>query len=132
MSFKATAILTALVTLVLGVGYILAGQVLVARWDIEPTEGVLLLGRRMGAIYLGLAVIFWLARSVTPSPARSALAAGAVMTCSGLALLGVYDWLAGHAASPILVSSALEGFLAIAFLRICAFDRRANAPRSVA
>ena len=124
MSFKSTAIVTAVVTFVLGAGYILAGNLLVARWDIEPTESVLLFGRRLGAAYLGLSVIFWLARTLAPSPARSALATGAVVTCSVLAILGIYDWSAGHAAAPILISSALEAFLAISFLRIRVADRR--------
>jgi hypothetical protein len=124
MSFRTTAVVTAIVTFVLGTGYVLAGNLLVGRWDIQPTEGVLVLARRIGAAYLGLSVIFWLAKSLAPSPARSALSAGAVVTCSLLAILGVYERSAGHAASPILISAALEAFLAIAFFRILVVDRR--------
>ncbi|MCZ7651813.1 MAG: hypothetical protein M5U13_11905 [Thermoanaerobaculia bacterium] len=129
MSFRTTAVLTAIVTFVLGAGYFLAGPLLVARWGIEPTESVLLLGRRIGAAYLGLALIFFLARSLARSPARSALSSGAALTCSLLSLLGVSEYSAGRAAPPILVSAALEAFLALAFLRILILDRRATGER---
>jgi hypothetical protein len=131
MSFKATALFTALVTFILGVGYLVAGGSLVARWGIEPTESILLFGRRIGATYLGLAVIFFLARSLEPSPARSALASGAVVTCSLLAILGVYEFSVGHAARPMLVSAALEIFLAIAFVRILIVDRPLGRSREI-
>jgi hypothetical protein len=126
MSFKTTAVLTAIVTFVLGAGYLLVGTLLVARWGIEPTASVLLLARRIGAAYLGLSAIFFLARSLAPSPARFALASGAVVTCSLLAILGVSEFSVGHATAPILVSAALEAFLAISFLRILLLDRRAH------
>lgn len=124
MSFKTTAVFLAVVTFILGVGYLLAGSLLVARWGIEPTEGVLLLGRRIGAVYLGLSVIYFLTRSLAPSPARSALSSGATVTCSLLAILGIYEFSAGDAAPPILVSAAVEAFLAISFSRILLLDHR--------
>ncbi len=126
MSFKTTAVITALVTFLLGVGYLVIGHLLIARWQIEPTESVLLFGRRMGAVYLGLSLIFFLARSIGASPARSALASGGVLTCSLLAVLGVYERLSGHAGSAILISAALELFLAVAFSLVIFNDRRAS------
>jgi hypothetical protein len=126
MSFKAVAVLTAIVTFVLGAGYLLAGNLLLARWGIEATESLLLLARRLGAAYLGLSAIFLLARSLAPSPARSALCSGAALTCSLLAILGIYELSVGRAAPPILFSAALETFLAIAFFRILLLDRRAG------
>ena len=61
MSFRFVAVVTAAILLVLGLGYLLAGTLLVARWQIQPTAAVLLLGRRIGALYLGLSVMFFLA-----------------------------------------------------------------------
>ena len=91
MSFRTIAVITAIVTLVLGAGYLFAGTLLVERWQIEPTESVLLFGRRIGALYLGLCVIFFLARSAPVSVARTALCTGTAAACSLLALLGVYE-----------------------------------------
>lgn len=52
MNFKNTTIATAIIALVLGIGYLFFGSVVIGRWHIEPTENVLLLGRRMGSLLL--------------------------------------------------------------------------------
>jgi hypothetical protein len=124
MSFRGTALITAIVTSMLGVGYLVAGRILVGRWQIEPTESVLLFGRRIGALYLGLAVIFFLARSAVASVARTALCSGAAVTCSLLAFLGLFELSAGRAGAGILASVAVELLLAVAFLRILVVERK--------
>ena len=42
MRFRTVAMITAVVTFVLGVGYLFAGALVVSRWKLEPTDGVLL------------------------------------------------------------------------------------------
>jgi hypothetical protein len=125
MSFRATATAAGLIALALGLGYLFAGHLVVGRWQLEPTEGVLLLGRRMGAVYLGLATMCLWARSAGPSPARSALCAGGALALGLLAALGTYEFLAGHAARGILVSAAVEFVLALGFARVLLTQRRA-------
>ncbi len=125
MSFRVIAITTAGILLILGLGYLVAGTLVVARWQIQPTDAVLLLGRRIGALYLGLSVMFFLARSVPISIARTALSAGAVVICSLLAFLGVYEFAAGGSGAGILVSAAIEAFLAVAYALVLFMDRRA-------
>lgn len=128
MSFKTMAVVTAAVTLVLGVAYLVAGHLMVGRWQIEPTTGVLLLGRRMGALYIALAVMYFLARSTPASAARTALAAGAAVATGGLALLGIWERAVGHAGPFILGSVALETLLALGYLWILVTDRAPAAP----
>ena len=89
MKFRIFAVITAIVSLLLGAGYLFLGALLIGRWQIEPTSSVLLFGRRMGALYLGLSVMFFLARSAPVSVARTALSAGTAVACSLLALLDV-------------------------------------------
>ena len=117
MTFKTTATVAAVLTCLLGVAYLAAGEIMVGRWQVEPTEGVLLLGRRIGAYFLGLSVMFFLARPVVDPAARRALSSSAVVTCALLATLGTRDYLAGRAAAPILASAALEVLLALVFAR---------------
>ena len=81
----------------------------------------------MGAVYLGLALMFFLTRSASPSPARSALTLGAVVVLSLLAALGVYEFASGHAVRGILVSAAVEFVLALGFARTLTAARRAVA-----
>jgi len=115
MSFKITATVAAVLTLCLALGYLFAGDFMTLRWQIEPTESVLLYGRRIGATFLGLSVIFFMARSIPNSVARRAMSSGAVVSCLLLAILGIYEFSAGRAAAPILFSVALEILIASAF-----------------
>jgi len=124
MSFRTIAVIAAIVTFILGVGYLFVGELVVGRWQIQPTDSVLLLGRRMGALYLGLSVITFLARSAPVSVARTAVCAGAVVVCSLLAILGIFEFSAGRAGSAILVSVLIEFLLALGFIWVLLADRR--------
>jgi hypothetical protein len=124
MTFKTVALITSIVALTLGVGYFIAGDLVVSRWQLPVSDGVLLMGRRLGALYLGLAAIFFFARSTPLSETRVALALGTTLTLAFLALVGVYELLAGHLGMGILVSVAVETILAVSFLRLYLIDRR--------
>jgi hypothetical protein len=133
VSFKTIAVITAIVTLVLGVGYLFVGALLVGRWQIQPTDSVLLLVRRIGSIYLGLSVMFFLARSAPVSVARTALSVGTAVALSFLALLGIYELTAGHAGPGILVSVVIESLIALAYIwTLFTERRRAVAPKNTA
>jgi hypothetical protein len=124
MTFKLTSTLTSVIAFLLGIGYLIAGEVVIGRWQLQIGDGVLLMGRRMGALYLGLAVMFFIARAVPVSPGRIALSAGAATALSLLAFLGIYEFTVGHAGPGILASTAIEGLLAIAYIRILLWDHK--------
>ena len=124
MSFRVIATITATILLILGLGYLVVGTVVIARWQIQPTDAVLLFGRRIGVLYIGLSVIFFLARTVPVSVARTALSSGAVVVCSLLALLGIYEFSAGRSGAGILVSAAIEAILAVAYGFILFLDHK--------
>ncbi|MDB5914536.1 MAG: hypothetical protein JWP22_3211 [Ramlibacter sp.] len=124
MTFRAIATTAEVIAFILGIGYLFAGHLVVGRWQVDPTEGVLLMGRRMGAVYLGLSAIFFAARSTEESPARSAIARGAAVALFLLALVGVYEFAVGNAARGILVSAAVELLLAVGFVRVLMTERR--------
>ena len=124
MSFRTVAVITAIAALALGLGFLFVGAIVVGRWQIQPTESVLLLSRRIGAIYLGLSVMLFLARSAPVSVTRTALSAGAAVLLSLLALLGVYELTVGHAGPGILVSIVIESLLALGYIRILFTERR--------
>jgi hypothetical protein len=132
MTYRNTALATAIITFLLGTAYLLAGHLVVGRWNVEPTDGVLLMGRRMGAVYLGLSVMFFLTRNAGASAARTGLCAGAFVTVSLLGLLGVYEFALGQASRGILVSAAIELLLAIAFGRLLWEARHDARPAAVA
>ena len=127
MKFKILALITAIIVFVLGLGYFFFGSVIVGRWQVQPTESVLLLARRIGCLYLGLSVIFFLARSAPVSIARTALSAGTAVAVLSLSLSGVYELALGHVGKGILISAALELLLAIGYIWILFTEKRAPA-----
>jgi hypothetical protein len=124
MNFKTTAIITAVVSFLLGAGYLVLGEVVIGRWQIPISDSVLLMGRRIGALYLGLSLIYFLARSAPVSVARTALSAGTALALSILVLLGIYELTAGRVGAGILSSVAIEALLAFAYIRILFEDRK--------
>lgn len=125
MNFKNIAIITAIITFLLGLGYLFFGPLVIGRWQIEPTENVVLLGRRLGCLYLGLSVILFFSRSIPLSAARTALTIGAIVILSLLSFFSIYEYAAGRAGSGILMSAAIELFLDAGYLIIFIKDKKA-------
>lgn len=123
MHFKTLATITAVIAFLLGLGYLFLGSVIVGRWQIEPTESVLLLGKRLAALYLGLSVIFLLARTAPVSTARTALCVGTAVALSFLALIGIYELFLSHVGRGILASIVVESLLAIGYIWILITER---------
>jgi hypothetical protein len=122
MNFKNIATATAIIAFILGIGYLLFGSLIIGRWQIEATQSVLLLGRRMGSLYLGLSIIFFLSRTLAISEIRKNLCIGAAVTLSLLALLGIYEFSTGSAGAGILVSAVIEALLAIGYITLLTKD----------
>jgi hypothetical protein len=127
MKFKSMAIITGIALLALGIGYFFFGTFIVGRWQVEPTAAVLLLARRIGCLYLGLALVFFLARKAPLSVARTALSVGAVAITLLLAGTGVYALATGHAGKGILISAAVELLLGLGFICVLLTERTKTA-----
>lgn len=108
MDFYTLAVASSVVTLILAAGWLCAGRSMLKRWGIAASSTELMLGRRIGAIYMGLAVIFFLSRDTSPSELRDSLSIGAIVVCGLLAGLGLYEFKANRVGSAILVSVAVE------------------------
>lgn len=91
---------------------------MLAGWGVELTTSVGLVVRRIAALYTGLAVMFFFVRNAEPSTTRTALIAGTITGCMILAILGVYEFAIGHAASGILAAVSIEVALVLAFLYV--------------
>lgn len=130
MNFKNIAFVTSIIAFVLGIGYLFFGSFVIGRWQIEPTNSVLLLGRRIGILYLGLSVIFFLSKSLSVSKARTALSIGAALTLSLLAFLGIFEYSQGTVGAEILASVGIESLLSIGYIIIIVKERRVMAMES--
>lgn len=115
MDFSITATATAIAASTLGLAWLLAGKRLLARWAMEANEQSLLVGRRLGAAYLGIAVMLWIGRNAPPSEFRTAATMGMFLALLLLAFLGVLEFKAHRAGAGIIVSVVLEIVLAAGF-----------------
>ena len=95
-----------------------APALMLTGWGVELTTEVGLVVRRIAALYTGLAVMFFMVRNAEHSTTRTALITGTITGCMILALLGVYEFAAGHASSGILASVFIEVVLVLAFLYV--------------
>jgi hypothetical protein len=115
VTFHTLALVTSIAALLLGAGWLAAGRLMLQRWRIEPSVGALLVGRRIGVIYLGVALLFFLVRSTESPELITIVSTFAALANVLLASLGVYEYHARRAGPAILVSVAFELLLVLGF-----------------
>ena len=103
MTFQVIALVMTCAGCLLGIRFIFAGASVLKEWGIQENAGSLVVFRRIGAIYLGLALMFFIGRAATPSDLRSAVCLVAGGAIALLACLGLFEFLARESA---LASSA--------------------------
>jgi hypothetical protein len=116
LDFTTVALATSVLGLLLGVGWLFAGPLVLRRWNVPAEPAALLVGRRLGAVYVGMAVLLFLARSTPASPVRSALCIGLAVSMALLAAVGLFEFGRKRASGGILVSVAIEALLAAGFI----------------
>lgn len=118
MSFNFVVTIASIAGTVLGVGWIFAGTLFFKRWGIQAHPDGLLIGRRLGAVYLGTAIMLFLGRTAPPSDLRTALCVGMMFSMVVLAVLGVIEFKARRANAAILISTTIEVFLTAGFASV--------------
>jgi hypothetical protein len=115
MTFQVIALVMTCAGCLLGVRFIFAGGSVLKEWGIEATAGSLILFRRIGAIYLGLALMF-LGRAAAPSDLRSAVCLVTGGAIALLACLGLFEFLARRVGAGVFRSIVAEAVLAAGFI----------------
>jgi hypothetical protein len=118
LSFYRLSVFSSLLFTVLSIILLFAPVMMLSAWGVELTDSVGLVSRRIAALYAGIAVMYFFARNAAHSATRSALIVGTITACLILALLGVYEFFAGHASGGILISVLIETVLILAFLYV--------------
>jgi hypothetical protein len=101
--------------LTLALLWIVAPQGLLWVWHIDASSAALLMARRGGALFLGLAVMLWRTREAIATPDRDAIAVGLSVSCAVLGALGGAEFVAGHVGAGIWLAVAVELPLAACF-----------------
>jgi len=115
-TFYRLAVFSAILSLSLASILIFSPSLMLTGWGLELSTDAGLMMKRIGALYAGIAVMFFLARNAEHSPTRSALIYGFATACIMLAALGMYEFALGHATSGMLISVFIEVALVLAFL----------------
>jgi len=118
VTFRATATGTAVFCWVLAAALCFAPATLAALFGADFSYPVGLVMRRAAALFVGLGVMFWVARQAEPSIARTALSQGFTVACGLLAASGGYEFVTGHAGLGILLAAAVEVGLVVAFMNV--------------
>ena len=116
MTFKIMAFVMTFAGCLLGFRFIFAGASILREWGIEATNGSLVMCRRIGVLYLGLALMFFLGRNAAASDLRSAVCLGIGGAVALLGCLGPFEFWAGRVASGIIVPSIVEIVFAAGFV----------------
>jgi hypothetical protein len=115
MTFHMMALIMTAAGSILGARFLFAGGSVLKEWGMEVTTGGVTLARRMGALYLGLALMFFIGRGAEPSEFRSAVCLVMAGTTAALAGLGLYEYLSGRVKAGVFRSVVSEAVLAAAF-----------------
>lgn len=115
MTFKIMSVVTTVAGSALGLRFIFAGASVLKQWGIEPSAGALIICRRLGALYLGLALLFFLGRDAAPSELRAAVCLGMGGAVALLAGLGFFELWAGRVTTGIVVPAIVEILLSAGF-----------------
>jgi hypothetical protein len=118
LSFFSLSVVTAGLFSLLAILWMFAPAAFLTAWGVKDSAEARLVGRRVAALYAGVAIMFFIARNAAPSMSRTALVYGMISTCLILAVLGCYELLKGRARKGILAAVVIELALSLLFMQI--------------
>ena len=92
-------------------------RVVFVLFGMEGNESAAVMSRRASALFLGLAVMCWLARGAEASVARRALDAGLGVAMLGLAVAGAVEFTRGAVGPGVWLAVVVEVTIAVSYLR---------------
>ena len=109
--FSAAAVLT----LLLGLAWLLIPAVMLESWGVGGDAVTLYVARRYGALFFGYCTILWFAREAPASPARTAILAGGLVVSTLMAVVSAVGVLTGTVGPLVWSAAAVEVLLAAGF-----------------
>jgi hypothetical protein len=113
--FHTLAVLTSIAATLLAIGWLFFGKAMLLRWGLEATTTDLMLGRRIGSLYAGLAWLMFAARNAPESELRTSVATAALLILILLGVAGTLAFLRRQAGPAILASVAVEIVLVVGY-----------------
>lgn len=111
MSFTTITTVVGVVGLLLGAGWLTSGRVYLKQWSMEAPDEALVVGRRIGAVFVGIGLMLILGRSGTAEDLRTAVLVGVAVALGMEAGLGLNELRTGRMGRGILVGVTGEVLL---------------------
>ncbi len=108
MTFQLSARLIAVILTGLFVLLCFVPQAYAPTYGVGASDGVQFITRRASPMFIGLAIILWIASTAPRTALRDAVALGVAATFLGIAVTGVIAWIQGIASPMILAAAVLE------------------------
>jgi len=112
IKFNILSIVTSIIAGLLFICLLLFPEFIFMLFEINGNESAYFISRRAAMLFLGYAIISYLARNAQPSMTRQALAFGLGVTMFSLAILGLIELLRGAAGIGILLAIGTELLIA--------------------
>ncbi len=80
---------------------------------VEAGEAAYFIARRASMFMLGITVLLFSARNLQPSSARQSIIGATAVTMSGLAIMGMYEFVRGFVDEGIFMAIIIESIVAI-------------------
>ena len=116
MTFRVMALIMTCAGCLLGLRFIFAPGAVLKEWGLEATPGTLVVSRRIGAIYLCIALMFFLGRSASRSDLRAEVCLVTGGSIALLACLGFFEFAARRVSAGVFRSLVAEVVLAAGFV----------------
>lgn len=120
LSFNELAVITAGLFSLIAAVWLFAPTRFLMAWGVKASAETSLMGKRLAALYAGVALMFFMARNAPPSSLLAALISGLICTCLILALLGSYERFKGRASNGIFIAVFIELALALLWISVVA------------
>ncbi|WP_138995702.1 hypothetical protein [Sphingomonas sp. PAMC 26621] len=104
--------------------YIVSPQLIFWLFGMPLQSGALVMARRGGALFLGIAILLYRIRSTDDRSTRMAISTGLLTSCAALAVLGIVDLIAGQVKAGILIAVVAEAVCALGYLAVLIEERR--------
>ena len=117
-SFKNISIFTALIACSLFAAFLFYPVLPFSLFGIEQSSSALFVSRRMAMLFLGFAILLWVARNAKHSESRQAICLSISVSMCALSGLGVFEFQQGQAGSGILLAVMIELTIAILYLKV--------------
>lgn len=116
MSFTSITTVVGVVGLLLGAGWLTSGRMYFKQWSMEAPEEALVVGRRIGAVFVGVGLMLMLGRSGTAEDLRRGVLIGLSVALGMEAALGLNELRAGRMGRGVLVGVTGEVLLTAGLL----------------